>query len=153
MSLDKPMADALSAGGGPAGNKASGLSKLMRESENAGKGGAKSKAAVAVAKAAAKAAAAAAATAPRPIPRRAPSPVKIGPDGKPIKKMVGDYSPESRRARIARWVVLLLLWCWFCFVALRVEHPCLTPHSFLLPSSFPLIRPPTPRTQVYGQTA
>ena len=39
---------------------------------------------------------------PMAIPRRAELPVQLGPDGKPIKRMVGDYSPESRRARIAR---------------------------------------------------
>jgi hypothetical protein len=43
-------------------------------------------------------------TAPMAIPKRAATPVQLGPDGKPIKKMVGDYSPESRRARIARYV-------------------------------------------------
>ena len=93
MSMEKPIADALSEGG-PSSNKASGLSKMMQESENKGTGGEQSEAA--------SKGSAAAGTAPRPIPRRAPPPVKIGPDGKPIKKMVGDYSPESRRARIAR---------------------------------------------------
>ena len=49
-----------------------------------------------------------------PIPRGAVEPVEIGPDGKPIERMVGDYSPESRTARIARYV-------FFLFFKLREE--------------------------------
>ena len=99
ISMDKPMADALSGGGGSSsgGKSQSGLSKLMHESENSGAdadgNGSKETAGPS---------GNGAATAPKPIPKRAPAPAEIGPDGKPIKKMVGDYSPESRRARIAR---------------------------------------------------
>ena len=108
MSMDKSTSDALTGGRGGYNSKAngsvsinlsggqSGLSKMMSKApvggvaaNGVGSGrhsGSGSKSSV-----------------PMAIPKRAETPVEIGPDGKPIKKMVGDYSPESRRARIARY--------------------------------------------------
>ena len=106
MSMDKSTADALSGGrsskygsngnvnihlGGP-----SGLSKMMSKGSKAPKGG--------MAGVGNNKSSSSTKSIPMSIPRRAVEPVEIGPDGKPIKRMVGDYSPESRRARIARFM-------------------------------------------------
>jgi hypothetical protein len=106
MSMDKSTTDALTGGRGPGAfskisngsvsiNLQSGLSKMMSKAPAGGiaangigeslDGGA------------------AGLSAPMAIPKRAETPIQLGPDGKPIKKMVGEYSPESRRARIARY--------------------------------------------------
>ena len=104
MSMDKSTTDALTGGRGSGGSGAfsktsngsvsinlqSGLSKMMSKAPAGGI------AASGIGKNLQ-------ASAPMAMPKRAETPVQIGPDGKPIKKMVGDYSPESRRARIARY--------------------------------------------------